>query len=309
MYKFIHWYNQNKKIFWKITGIIVAIILVIQLANGAAKIKNKTNQENPIIVENKNEDKFNEITLKDNKSVITGNQLSTNQTNKLDVLDEFVEYCNNKQIDKAYNLISDDCKKDVFKTKEEFQRIYYDKIFAGKVKNISVENWVRNIYKVKFMEDALSTGIYDAGQNVQDYITIIEDEEDNIKLNINGYIEKEEISESKDAFNLKINVVERNQYMDYEIYEFEITNSSRNTVMLNDIENMNTIYLKDENNLKYYAYMNELSEAQLRVLPGETKKVSIKYYSKYSSTKEITSIVFSEINLGGNEIATFEIQL
>ena len=97
--------------------------------------------------------------------------------------------------------------------------------------------------------------------------------------------------------------------MDYEIYEYEITNNSKNTIWINDIENQDTLYLKDKNNLKYYAYMNELSEAQMRVFPGETKKLSIKYYSKYSSNKEITCIVFSEINLGGNEIATFEIQL
>lgn len=307
MYRFIHWYNQNKKIFWKITGIIVAIICVIQLANKAINVQNKNKQETPIISEK--QDSLNEITVQDDKSVLTGSNLSQNQKEELDVLDQFAEYCNNKQTDKAYDLISEECKKEMFKTKEVFERMYYNQIFSGNAKNISVENWVRNIYKVKFTEDALSTGIYNDGNAIQDYITIIEDEEDNVKLNINGYIGKEEINKLKEAFEIKIKIAKKHQYMDYEIYEVEVTNDSINTIMLNDIENTDTIYLEDKNNIKYYAYMHELSEADLRVMPGETKNIVIKFYSKYSSSKKITKFIFSEIALGGNEYASFEIQL
>ena len=309
MYKFIHWYNQNKKIFWKIVGIIVTIIVVIQLMNGVVNRKNQITQQNTTIIkENTTKDNLNQNTLKDDQSVLTGSSISENQKDKLDVLDQFVEYCNNGQIDEAYDLISDDCKKEMFTSKEDFERIYYNKIFSGESKNISVENWVRNIYKVKFTQDALSTGIYNAGDAIQDYITIIEEDEDNVKLSINGYIGKEEINQSKEAFDVKIDVVNRHQYMDYEIYEFEVTNNSKNTIILNDIENTDTIYLEDKNDIKYYAYMHELSSADMRVFPGETKKVVIKYYSKYSSSKKITKFVFSEIALGGNEYASFEIE-
>lgn len=309
MYRFIHWYNQNKKIFWKIVAIILTIIVVIQLINGVINRENQIKQQtNTVIKENTTKNDLNEITLKDDKSVLTGSSLTEAQTDKLDVLDQFVEFCNNKQIDEAYNLISDDCKKEIFKTKEDFERFYYNKVFSGKAKNISVENWVRNIYKVKFTQDALSTGIYNLENAIQDYITIIEEEENNIKLNINGYIGKEEINQSKEAFGVKIDVVNKHQYMDYEIYEFEVTNNSKNTIILCDIENTDAIYLEDKNNIKYYAYMHELSTADMRVFPGETKNVTIKYYSKYSSSKKITKFIFSEIALGGNEFASFEIE-
>ena len=309
MYKLIHWYNQNKKIFWKVIGIIVTVIVVIQLINGVASKSNQINLQNTTTIQqNTTNDNLNQITLKDDKSVLTGSSLSEAQTKKLDVLDQFVEHCNNGQIDEAYKLISDDCKKVMFKTKADFERIYYNKIFSGEAKNISVENWVRNIYKVKFTQDALSTGVYNENGAIQDYITIIEDDEKNIKLNINGYIGKEEINQSKEAFDVKINVVNRHQYMDYEIYEFEVTNNSKNSIIMNDIENTDSIYLEDENGIKYYAYMHELSSADLRLFPGETKKITIKYYSKYSSSKKIEKVVFSEIQLGGNEYASFEIK-
>lgn len=311
MYRFIHWYNQNKKNFWKIVGITVGILLIIQIVNKTISIKNKENSQN-IVIGEQNQNTLNEIILEDNKSVLTGENISENQTDKLEILDKFVEFCNNNQIEEAYNLLSEECKKEMYDQIDDFQNNYYNKIFNGKRKNISVENWIGNIYKVKFLEDALSTGIYNKESGIQDYITIVEDNEDKIKLNINGYIGKEKMNQSKEAFDIKISILEKNQYMDFETYKFEVVNNSKNTVMLcekedNERDNTGSIYLEDNNGLKYYAYLHELSEADIRVLPGETKEIEIKYYNKYSSTKQIEKIVFSEIALGGNEYAKFEI--
>ena len=57
------------------------------------------------------------------------------------------------------------------------------------------------------------------------------------------------------------------------------------------------MYLEDKNGIKYYAYKHEISEAELNLLSKETKKINIKYYNKYSSSKSINSIVFSRIIL------------
>lgn len=311
MYRFIHWYNQNKKNFWKIVGITVGILLIIQIVNKTISIKNKENSQN-IVIGEQNQNTLNEIILEDNKSVLTGENISENQTDKLEILDKFVEFCNNNQIEEAYNLLSEECKKEMYDQIDDFKNNYYNKIFNGKRKNISVENWIGNIYKVKFLEDALSTGVYNKENSIQDYITIVEDNEDKTKLNINGYIGQEKLNKETEAFELKIKAVEKNQYMDFETYKFEVVNNSKNTVMLcekedNERDNTGSIYLEDKNGLKYYAYLHELSEADIRVLPGETKEIEIKYYSKYSSTKQIEKIVFSEIALGGNEYAKFEI--
>lgn len=309
MREIILWYNRNKKIIWRTLGTLVTIVVVIQLLQWITIRNQSRNQGNILTTESDKKSNLNTITLKENKSTVTGESLSNTQTNLLTVIDKFVEYCNNKQIDEAYNLLSEDCKSEMYPNVIEFQKNYYNKIFNGKSRNISAENWIGNIYKVKFKEDALSTGRYNSENTIQDYIIVVEDEEDNTKLNINGYIGKEEINKSQQAFDVKIQALEKQQYMDFTTYTFEVVNGSKNTIMLNDIENTDTIYLEDKNNIKYYAYMNELSEADMRVFPGETKKITIKYYSKYSSTKKITNIIFSEIALGGNEFAKFEITL
>ena len=50
----------------------------------------------------------------------------------------------------------------------------------------------------------------------------------------------------------------------------------------------------------YTAYIHELSDAELMITPGETKEITIKYYNKYGTTKNIKNIVFNKIILNYN---------
>ena len=301
----IRWYNQNRKQVWKVIGIFAVIIIVIQLIQGIT-VKNENKKLENVLNSGKNEIKTNTIIINDEKSTITGSKLSNSQKKVLTVIDEFVEYCNNKQVSEAYNILSEDCKNQIYSSENIFQEKYLNKIFDGSVRNILAENWVGNIYKVKFREDALSTGIYDTDNVIQDYITGTKDENGDIRLNINGYIGKYEINKQDEKNNIKITVIEKHQYMDYETYVFEIKNNSNNTILLNDIQNedlynQNAMYLEDKNNIQYNSYTHELSEGQLKILSRETRKISIKYHNKYSSNKKIENIVFSKIILDYNE--------
>lgn len=295
MREIILWYSRNRKTIWKIILISLGVVVGVQLLQWIVVQNQSRNRGNKVVTDKQSN--LNTITLKEDKSTITGQSLSTSQTNLLKVIDKFVENCNNNQINEAYDLLSKECKNEMYPTVAEFKEKYYNKIFNGKSKNISAENWVGNIYKIKFKEDALSTGVYNSENTIQDYITVVEDEESNAKLNINGYIGKQKINKQNKENNLGIKVLEKQQYMDFETYVFEIRNNTDSTILLNNINNLDTLYLEDTNGIKYYAYMHELSEAELKVLSGETKKITVKYYNKYSSSKEIKNIVFSKIVL------------
>ena len=247
----IHWYYRNKQTIWKIIGGFVITIVVIQFGQ---KLWIKTQEKKntgAITSQNNNQTGLNSITLSENKSALTGKEISKKQSDWLNVLDKFIEYCNNSQINEAYNLLSEDCKKAIYPTVNKFKENYYNKLFTGIKRNISVENWINNIYKVKFIEDPLSTGKYNEETDIQDYITAIKDKDGNIKLNINNYIEKIEINKEKEVKNLKIKVLEKNRHMDFETYTFEIKNNSDKIILLNDSNNLETMYLQDKNNLKY----------------------------------------------------------
>ena len=297
MYRFIRWYNQNRKIIWIIIGIIALVILVIQLFNywskeDKKKILQETNQ-----IQNSNEVKeYNSVTLDETQSTITGENLSSDQLSEVDTIDMFIEYCNNQQISEAYALLTEDCKQEMYSTEEVFREAYYDKVFENTKKNVGVENWIDNIYKISINDDFLSTGKYTKENTKQDYITV-EEQDDTYKLNINNYIGKKEINKSNEQDGIQIEVLEEKTYMDYQIFKIRVKNNSENAIILDDRQDINAMYIEDKNGIQYPAYTHEIGEADLEVSPRETKEIEIKYYSKYGSEKEIDKLVFSRVIL------------
>lgn len=306
MKRIIIWYNANRKSIWKTIGVIVIAYVTLQLVQYIWKqnqIKpNNTNVPN-IDQINDIQNKLNSVTLGEDKSTISGEKITNEQVSALEVIDTFVNYCNNNKINEAYSLLSEECKNEMYPRVEDFKNGYYNVIFSDK-KNVSVENWTKNIYKVKYMNDALSTGIYEQENTIQDYITVVMDKEK--KLNINNYVGKQEIGKETEAYGIKVKLVEKDTYMDYETCTFEVTNNSNNPILLNDNNNMDCMYLEDTNGIKYTAYIHELAEAGLNIPLKTTKRVKIKYYNRYSSNKTIKKVVFSKVILKYNAYANYQ---
>lgn len=309
MYRLIRFYNQNRKQIWKIIGVIFMIILVLQLLNYSAKQKAKNQNNSTINNSNNNLLSYNNIDVSTNKSVLSGNEISQQQQSSIKIIDEFFAYCNEQKIQEAYDLLTEECKEEMYSSIEIFDEIYYQKVLNGKKKNISVENWTGNIYKVTINDNFIATGEYSEKNKMQDYITV----KDN-KLNINSYVGRVVLDREKQKEDITIKIIRQDTYMDYITYTFEITNHSQKAILLDSLDNMDTMYIKDTNGIKYTAYSHELSDDNLLVDEGNQKQITIKYYSKFSSTKRIRNIVFSRFILDYNDssdsnYSTFEIEL
>lgn len=292
----IHWYNVNRKVIWAVIGILLAVYIGLQLISN---IVNQNNREKiarmSVPTVTNTTDKYNTVELQEEKSIISGSNLTNNQKNSISVIDKFMEYCNNGDTSNAYNLLSTDCKEQLYPNINVFKETYFDKIFGNSKKHVVIENWVNNIYKVKFEQDALSLGKYENTGVIQDYITIVTDEQKEYKLNINSYIGKDEINRTYEVQNIKIKVNQRHKYMDYEIYSFEVTNKYDGELILADKNVLSPIYIEDDSKIQYAAYMHELSNSQLTFMAGETKNINIKFYNRYTSSKRIDKIYFSNI--------------
>lgn len=299
---------QIESQYGKIIGVIAVAFIVLQLVQyiwkqnqiRQSRVSNNATNTNNIEVA------LNSITLQEDESTVSGEKLSSGQTDSLTILDTFIDACNQGKIDEAYSFLSEDCKTEMYPQVENFKKSYYDAIFSSGKRNISVENWTGNIYKVEYINDALATGVYEQENTIQDYITITTNKKGETKLNINNYIGKQDINKETEVYGITIKVIEKNTYMDYETYTFEITNNSGGSILINDKNNENTMYLQDTNEIKYKAYLHELSEAELRVSLKETKKVSIKYYNKYSSSKKINNIIFEKVILNYNAYVNYQ---
>ena len=300
MIKLIRYYNQNRKKIWKIILIIFSAFLLLQIVNYFYKIKD---EEQKLIPKNQTSEinSTNTTTITENKSVVTGKkvQKDTLQT-AVTIIDTFIEYCNNHELEKAYDLLTKECKTHIFKSQEMFEKAYYDNVFEGKAKKCTVENWEENIYKVRIADDMLWTGKNNNGYAKEDYITV-KKEEDEYKLNINSYIGYKQINETTNKDNIKMEVIEKNIYMQNEEYTIKITNNTESRILLDTRTQGKSLYLQDKNGNKYPYYANELTDPMLTIEESQTKEIKIKFYSTYREDKNIQNIVFSDIILNNGQ--------
>ena len=155
MLKIRRYYNQNKKTIWKVTGFIVFFILLIQLLNYFAKSKNINNisnniNNNPSFINNSN---YTDLSVSSDKSVLSNEKMTTSSSSELETINQFFNYCNNGEVDKAYSLLSDECKQEMYPELKYFKNNYYKTVFNGKKKNISIENWTGSTYKTDINDD------------------------------------------------------------------------------------------------------------------------------------------------------------
>ena len=83
-------YQNNKEKIWKVLGISLLIFVLIRLANYYIKTNNDEMVQNNIITNNN-------ISYNPSQSVISDSNISDKDTDEnADILDDFVEYCNNR---------------------------------------------------------------------------------------------------------------------------------------------------------------------------------------------------------------------
>ena len=298
MYSIKRFYNQNRRNIWLVIIIIAFLFIIFRLINtfysNSRRIEREALQNN---VNNTND------ISEENNNIIISNSSATGETisnsslkTDTDVITEFLENCNNGNVEEAYNMLTDECKEEMFSTVEDFRTFYYGNIFNGNKVTFEIENWVNDIYKVDIVPDMLSTGKVN-NTVMQDYITV-DNYTGEYKLNINNYISRRDINKSQEKDNVKITVNYRDTYMEYEEYNLTIENNGETSIVLDDLTNLESMYIEDQNEMHYTAYTHEITKDMLEIPSGTSKTIEIKYYSRFSSTKNIRRMVFSRFNNG-----------
>lgn len=295
MNRFIRWYNKNRKIFWLTIVVAIIVISVPRVLNEYAK--DKKNVSSSII---------NTTTYSNsNYSIISGETVEEEiNIENTSLINNFIDYCNDGKTKEAYNILSDECKNILYPTQEDFETKYYNNIFQNK-KSCDIQAWFSATgyytYKINLKEDILSTGNVDS-TSIEDYYTVVY-EDNNYKLNVNSYIENIEINKFNETEKLKISVLSKDVFMEYEIYNIKVENKTKNSILVDSLENTNNMYLEDSGGLHYDSYSHEIATEKLRVR-GE-KEINIKFNKKYSTEREVKKIVFSDIILDYDTYTTY----
>ena len=275
MKKIFNYWNKNRL---KITITFIIIVFAISL------IIITNNLLKQSIDENNYSETLKENTTSKIESVITDTQIpvSVAEGNE-QIIAKFVENCNNRNYEQAYNMLTDECKNEQFRTLEEFIQNYCNPIFSNN-RTYSLELWNTGFgvytYRVLFY----SNNILETGE-----------------FNINGYIYMQPINKQQVTQNIEISVVNRHIYRDYEEYSITIVNNSNDTIRISDGKNSNDICLVDQNEVEYNAIMNEISVLNLEIQPGYRKNFTIRFNKLYNTYRIIDRIEFKNIILNIND--------
>lgn len=298
MHKILSFYNSNRRVIWiAILAIAFAIILLQTLNNDAKKRNSEINTND-------------EINSSSNTTIYPNNQedsLSSNynsekiQDEKLKLISAFLEKCNNGKIEEAYDLLSTDCKEEMFPVLEKFKNDYINLVF-NTAKTYDIKLWMSgkySIYKISIYENALATGLVN-NNAIDSYYTVVEENND-YKININNFIAKEELNTENSNDYVRINVISRKIYIDYEEYEIKITNNTQKTILMDGYRKNNSMYLQDSVGGKKTAYTNEIPERLLIINPILSITRTIKFNKSYTEKISSKGITFEDIILDYDE--------
>lgn len=290
MNKIIRYWNQNRIKIILIIAIIVFMYILIQVTNNLIKDKK---QEQQIV---SNIDKSMPI-----KSVITGETVTIEQTNdNIRCIENFVSYCNNREYEKAYDLLSENCKEEYENNINTFIKNYCENIFnTSRTYKLELLYYLDGsyTYTIKYYEDnLLATGKDNQKNNYEDYITVI-NQNGVDKLNINGLINKIEIGKAVKSNDVEVIVNTKGIYKNYEVYDVTVRNYTTNTILIGS--NYKEICIVDENNAEYTPTLDKLLSENLSIKSGYEKHISIRFDKIYSAYRNIKSIKFKNIILEG----------
>lgn len=300
MEKLFRLYNQNRKKVWLAIIVFIFAIIIIKTLNSMYREKSLSQEEtNTYANTTQNQTKYEN----QSKSLVSGGSVSESYKEKFgNLIDNFLTYCKNHEPEKAYGLLSEDCKNAMYPNEQIFEQQYYSSKFKGE-KKYSFQSWTSTdtyIYLVKIFNNMLATGMGDSENYIQDYISVVK-ENDTYKLNVNGFVGKikRNAEKSKDGLTIKINYSEI--YMDYELVNITIKNDTENTVLLDSRKNTESMYLLDYNKNKFISMAYENMEDDFIINPGEEKKINLKFCNPYREKMPTTEYVFSDIEMNADE--------
>lgn len=159
-------------------------------------------------------------------------------------MDSFYSACNAKEYETAYNLLSEEYRKE--NTLSNFKE-HVDDIFNTK-KIYVLQNYSNQkdiyIYQVKIMDDIMATGL--TGKDNLEYViekVTVKKNGKNLEFSIGNKIIQEELNKTYENEHMKVTLVKKQTLYDSEIYTIEVENRTDYTIVLSDYTDLNAISL------------------------------------------------------------------
>lgn len=291
---------------WKLVVIVILSVIIglsiIQYLNEEAKKQNEAKL---------NQTQVDESIIYKTESVLGEGTITTEEAMQNNgIINNFVSYCNEGKTREAYDLLSEECKQEVFPTINDFINLYYQVIFANP-KTYTLENWIsgeNTTYKVRFVNDALAMGGKKAEQTFEDYITVVYKNEVPY-LNINKFVQKNEINRETELNGIKIIVQTENVYINNRTYDVTFQNTNKNNMILYSIARNNNWYLQDEAGKTYLANMAEITNDNFILETNTSIQLTINFMKIYEKTDTVRWMKFDNIQVANENGTRFSMEV
>lgn len=214
-----------------------------------------------------------------------------------ELIGKFVENCNNKNYEAAYNLLSKECRNNIYPDIEDF-KLYVNYVFpTNKIYNIQNFSNKDNkyIYTVTILDDILATGFNN--EDEMEYYEekyVITDNNGELQLSIREYIGSENLTYMYEDDYMKIKIESVDKKYDNVTYNFSIANKSDKTIVYSDYTADYEIALDTSKGTK--RKVDEVLEPVI-LEEGETKNYSAKYTIFFDEDTEINGLIFDYIRI------------
>lgn len=277
---------------YKLIGfIIIGVIFILLFIKGLNKMYEY--DEKKLQKENIEQNAQNSQNAEQVENIYTTESNSIEQTMK-----SFVNYCNQKELENAYKMLTDECKNAMFSTIGDFERIYINNVY-NVPREYQMIQWHTDenkyTYQVRLYGDILALGT--SNSYLEEFYTFIEDNNGNYKLNINNYIYGENKNIKYKQNNIVIEIGHVDIYEDHETAVIKITNNSTKTISLTGDTYRKNIYLQNKIGTTYSSLNSDFDNKDIILKPKETKTFKIDFNKIYNEETKANYLVLSDVIL------------
>ena len=213
-------------------------------------------------------------------AVIDDGDISVPQKYRADVkqtIDTYFKYCNSKEFENAYNMLSDDCKTFLYQNNLD-----------------NFKQYANDLYEMHIIDDIEKTGGTNGYDEKVEKITIIRNKND-YKISNQGYIENKKydniISQTED---MVVKVISKDISYQKEAYNLEVTNKTDEYILISDgtyIDSV-TLNLGDQKRKA-----TNTQNATFLIGPNSTKSMTFIFDKFADDGKDPTEINFNNVRI------------
>lgn len=213
-----------------------------------------------------------------------------------DIINKYFTYCNNAEYENAYNMLSEQCKKEVFGSLDSFEQ-YIKGIFGtgGKIYNIQNFSNLEDayIYNVRILDDILASGTTNGYGYYEEKITITTNDAGDLELSVAKFISSENLTIFAEDDYLRIEVLSKNVEYDKETYKVKFTNKTEYPIVIaNGKEEFEIgIYIGDQTRTA------NLPLANIVVEPNSNYTINLEFTKFADDEKRTNLMIFNAIRI------------